>query len=167
MRISSIVALFLLIALLGGWSVPLEEFWYKRTTKGVALCEAKGAGQGLNKLTVRNICVRKHQKEIQDSSIEGKAGYVTEGQVGSFRGYVRNKSTDVVVTKYSVWISHHNAPLTITEMAVEDQWIEPGHSDIFTIEKEKLAYEPKTDDDRKSGTFDWRARNIFGVKISF
>jgi hypothetical protein len=155
MRISPIFALSLLGTLLGGCSEWVGELWYKGTTKGVAMCEAKGAGQNLNKSTVRNICVRKHQKSVPDS-LEGKAGYRAIWQGLSFQGYMTNKSTDVVITKYSVWVSHHSVPWR-TEITFEDKWIEPGNGESFTIEKDQLTYQPQNEEEKK-------ANNLIGVR---
>src|SRR5580704_12138265 len=124
MRISPIFALSLLGTLLGGCSEWVEELWYKGTTKGVALCQAKGAGQNLSPSTTRNICTRKHQQSVS-SSFDGTAGYGGHIDEPYFHGSITNTSADVVVTKYSIFLIHHNTSDKRTEVVFEDRWIEP------------------------------------------
>lgn len=168
MRGLPVLWLPLLSVPLGGCADGILEYWYKGTTKGVTICQNRAAGQSLAKETVRSICVRKHQKQIADE-LEGKAGYrggqPYKGPV-SFSGSVTNKSHSVVVTQYSIWVSHIDAPGERTTESFSDRWIEPNYSNSFSIDNEKLNYPPKESENQKD-KFMWSTTDVYGIDISF
>ena len=160
-RVFFIVLLGMLVA---GCKDELLEQWYKGTTKGVALCKKNSADLGMSALTISTLCTERHQRRMEDT-LEGTAGY--EQHFGTvFRGRVSNKSHEFVVTRFSVWLEHDDAPGDRTLGSFKDYWIEPDGLATFEIGGNDLKYVPKADSPQK-GKFSWSVTDVYGVRVSF
>jgi|ERR1700730_5999985 hypothetical protein len=164
----SVWAVFCIAPLLGACDAEmiLEEWWFKGTTKGVSLCKARGTDQGVSNNTIQEVCVKKHQKLIHPS-VDGTAGFAKDIGVAYFRGSLENKSTDYVITSYTISVTHKSAPDKTTIKAFEHRWVEPHESNYFYIENNDLKFKPEKPEDFENDSLDWSIPTILGVQISF
>src|SRR4051812_36335653 len=136
-----------------------KESWNAGTSKGFALCVASGEKQNLGKDTVRRRCLSKHQRPIDDT-LQGTARYVA----GTFQGTLTNSGQDVIVTEYTVVLTHKTAGKPDSAVFSE-RFVEPRHRDAFEISK--LDYFPMADDEKNKEKFSWQTKDVKGIRIAF
>ena len=138
-----------------GWT----EYWNAGTSKGLALCLAKGEKQNLTKDTVRRHCLAKHQRPI-DETMTGSARYMA----GTFQGTVTNHSQQFIVTEYTVVLKHATAEKSDSAVFAE-RFVEPRRNDTFEISL--LGYFPMTDTELNKERFFWQTKDVKGIRIEF
>lgn len=139
-----------------------QEQRLQGTVAGFKGCLEKALKQGLLPSGQRAHCLGKHEHNIP-VKLEGKAGYngiFARGLV-YFEGYVENKSTDYVVTNFTVVLKRLDKDMVQSE-AVKAH-LEPG--DEHKIYINDLEYTPNEGENGKD-KFEWYIDNIRGLKIS-
>lgn len=134
------------------------------TTAGFQKCLDRGSAQSLEKDTVRNVCIDKHERKI-DLDIGGRAGWIkaySSPDRYSFQGNVTNKSRDFVVTKYEVKLIR-SVPDNSQRMTYEHLWIEPGSTRSFAFSVDDILDQPNTDSLKQDGG--WQIVAVYGIKI--
>ncbi len=157
-----ILALPIMALLLAG--CDFEEEINSGNTKGFAICKKKAEEQGsVSKLTIQNVCAEKHQRNLSVDFLDGRAGFSKSYEQNVFSGSVENKSSDVVITAYTVSITHKKVG-TVTR-DVKGVWIEPGKSEYFNVNDLPYAKEPDLPTEHEN--FTWNTLNNKGIKVQF
>jgi hypothetical protein len=139
-----------------------QEQRLQGTVAGYKACLEKVSKQGLQPSAQRVHCLAKHESSIP-VTLGGTARYHSNfaNEVIDFRGNVENKSTDYVVTKFTVILRLKDKDITqITDVNVH---LEPGQKGEFYVSD--LEYTPN-DDETKKDKFEWGMDNVRGLKVS-
>lgn len=149
---------------LGGCDSDLVQMFYKGTTKAFAACMDQAKKQStLSDSTAKAVCVEKHSVEIA-AKLGGTAGYNRSFGSIWFTGNVINESKDTVVTSFSVVIMRKDKPEGEFR-TFDNQWIEPGQSQGFSIHDLQYANDERLD--ISNGSFSWSAEMPKGLKVVF
>jgi hypothetical protein len=158
-----LLLVLLLAPILAGCD-SFDEWWHKGTIKGYNICKAAGEKEGLSAFSVRGICVERHQKRV-DEVTEGTARYSSVPGGVAFTGSITNKRGSVIITEYTVVVTHTLAKERQSR-TFTNKWIEPEGTDSFRIDATGLKYQPP-EDQRHRDKFEWFLSGVKGIEISF
>ena len=145
----------------------IENIFYKGTHVGVQKCIERNSVDVVSERTIKLSCARNHQKPVW-IDLNGRSGYrqISYSDEYSFGGYVENKSIDVIVTSFDVFIHHRDMPENASDSKrFENMWIEPGRTYHFELDKSDLKYQPSKEHLGDDDYYSWYTSNEMGVEI--
>jgi len=147
-------------------SAGCDDFYYTGTNVGYLQCLEKNKDVGLSGETLRRQCLSKHQHWGLIPQ-EGEGGYSYTNGVAKFGGFVKNLSTDRIITSIVILVKHKEnvdsagEPLS-ERLQTDTLWIQPDDTGLF--EFSDLKFKPNLSNKQK-GLFEWGVVEMGYLKI--
>jgi hypothetical protein len=152
----------------------IDDIKYKGTNVGVMNCVKENTPDdaGMDKKKIKELCVKKHEKNLKlDLPVEMTGRY----SYGHFKVELENKSKDIIITMFDVFVRHDDNKDKIGKQISEiikfqNIWIPPGEKK--KVSSSKLKFFPSenrhnsTDKDGKTKWFfSFGVNSYKGVKV--
>jgi hypothetical protein len=154
----------------GNISESYNDYKYKGSNVGYTLCIEKNKNKGISDQVVEVICRKKHIQSINPTYSAG-GSYTTEYGFSLFKGWLKNKSDNKIITSFTITIKHEdnkdNSGKPIEErQEIDGLWVEPLQVSGFS--SLPLNYTPSIDRRMIDGKplYSWSISEMKGINVN-